>query len=149
MGTLTQTMKDSNRGAKAPPNYSTPWQHAVGSTFATEAKTPTSDPMWQPAGSKGASEASTRGECACLACSSGPLRSSPGPAARSPLATVDYFPTIVGVEMPDDRPLDGVSQAPLLEVGMDTRPRPLGFHIRGQAAWHDGDWKAYCAKVNS
>ena len=51
--------------------------------------------------------------------------------------------------MPDDRPLDGVSLLPLLEGDMETRPRPLGFHIRGQAAWHDGDWKAYCAKVNS
>jgi arylsulfatase A-like enzyme len=78
-----------------------------------------------------------------------PAKIKPGTSSEVATCTVDYFPTIVGVEMPDDRPLDGVSQAPLLEVGMDTRPRPLGFHIRGQAAWHDGDWKAYCAKVNS
>ena len=51
--------------------------------------------------------------------------------------------------MPDDRPLDGVSLIPLFDGVMQTRPQPLGFHIRGQAAWHDGDWKAYCKKVDS
>ena len=51
--------------------------------------------------------------------------------------------------MPDDRPLDGISLVPLLEGDWESRPIPLGFHIRGQAAWHDGVWKAYCSKVNS
>ena len=51
--------------------------------------------------------------------------------------------------MPDDRPLDGISLVPLLEGDLESRPSPLGFHIRGQAAWHDGVWKAYCAKINS
>ncbi|PAY18024.1 N-acetylgalactosamine 6-sulfate sulfatase [Rhodopirellula sp. SM50] len=315
MGTLTRERKDSNRGGKDKSNYSPPWQHAVDTTFATEAKTPTYDPMWQPAGSKGtkknnvskgdfrgasgkgwhaiaegagrefygtrywtgeetfidpesedllgddsglimdralafidahretpflavvwfhaphlpvvASKADTDsyadadgkldgyhlnyyGCVTALDRAVGKLRArlrehgiadntlvaftsdngpegsdkAPGrqgrfkgrkrslyeggvrvpglfewpakikPGTRSDVATctVDYFPTIldiVGVDMPDDRPLDGVSLVPLLEGGMETRPRPLGFHIRGQAAWHDGDWKAYCAKVNS
>lgn len=315
MGTLTRKLKDSNRGAKAKSNYSPPWQHAVKTTFATEAKTPTYDPMWQPSGSKAKKtnnknkgdfrEASGKGwhaiaeetnrefygtrywtgeetfidpnstdllgddsglimdhaldfidthrETPFLAivwfhaphlpvvaskkdtdsyanadgkldgyhlnyygcvtaldravgklrtrlrehgiadntlvafCSdNGPEGNDKAPGRqgqfkgrkrslyeggvrvpsllewpakiktgiRSNVATctVDYFPTIldiVGVDMPDDRPLDGVSLVPLLEGRMETRPRPLGFHIRGQAAWHDGDWKAYCAKVNS
>ena len=315
MGTLTRKMKDSNRGAKDLSNYSPPWQHAVESTFATEAKTPTYDPMWQPAGSKdkkgnetvrgdfrrasrqgwhAITEGSKRefygthywiGEetfvdpeseallgddsgvimdralgfidkhrenpflavvwfhaphlpcvaskedvesyadtdskldglhlnyygCVtaldravgklrarlrkhCIAentlvafCSdNGPEGSDrdpgrqgdfrgrkrslyeggvrvpsllewPGkikPGTRSEVATctVDYFPTILellGIKMPDDRPLDGISLVPLLEGDLESRPSPLGFHIRGQAAWHDGVWKAYCAKINS
>ena len=315
MGTLTQTMKDSNRGAKAPSNFSPPWQHAVNTTFATEAKTPTYDPMWQPAGPKGGKKSNsgkgdfriasgqgwhaiaegadrefygthywtgvdafvdpeseellgddsglimdhtlgfidTHRETPFLAivwfhaphlpvvaskedtdsyadadselsgyqlnyygcvtaldravgklrarlrehgiadntlvafCSDNgpegsdkapghqgrfkgrkrslyeggvrvpgllewPAKIKPGTTSDAATCTVDYLPTlldIVGVDMPDDRPLDGVSLVPLLEGGMKTRPRPLGFHIRGQAAWHDGDWKAYCAKINS
>jgi arylsulfatase A-like enzyme len=81
-----------------------------------------------------------------------PARIKPGTSSEAATCTVDYFPTIleaVGVRMPDDRPLDGVSLIPLLDGVMQTRPRPLGFHIRGQAAWHDGDWKAYCKKVGS
>lgn len=59
--------------------------------------------------------------------------------------TVDYFPTImdiVGFEMPDKRELDGVSLLPLIKGEMQERPKPLGFHIKGVAAWHDGNWKA-------
>ena len=313
MGTLTRKLKDSNRGAKAKSNYSPPWQHAVKTTFATEAKTPTYDSMWQPTGSKAKKtnsknkgdfrEASGKGwhaiaeetnrefygtrywteeetfidpnskdllgddsglimdhaldfidthrETPFLAivwfhaphlpvvaskkdtdsyadgkldgyhlnyygcvtaldravgklrtrlrdhgiadntlvafCSDNgpegndkapgrqgqfkgrkrslyeggvrvpgllewPAKIKPGTSSNVATCTVDYFPTIldiVGVDMPDDRPLDGVSLVPLLEGSMETRPRPLGFHIRGQAAWHDGDWKAYCSKVNS
>ena len=315
MGTLTRRMKDSNRGAKDLSNFSPPWRHAVESTFATEAKTPTYDPMWQPAGSKGKKgnetdkgdfrRASRQGWHAiaegserefygthywtgeetfvdpeseellgddsglimdralgfidkhrknpflaviwfhaphlpCVAskedvesyadtdpklgglhlnyygcvtaldravgklrarlrkhriaentlvafCSDNgpegsdrdpgrqgdfrgrkrslyeggvrvpsllewPARIKPGTSSEAATCTVDYFPTIIeaaGVRMPDDRPLDGVSLIPLLDGVMQTRPRPLGFHIRGQAAWHDGDWKAYCKKVGS
>jgi arylsulfatase A-like enzyme len=315
MGTLTRKMKDSNRGAKDLSNYSPPWQHAVESTFATEAKTPTYDPMWQPAGSKDKKgnetvkgdfrRASRQGWHAitegserefygthywtgaetsvdpeseellgddsglimdraldfidkhrknpflavvwfhaphlpCVAskedtdkyaasdpkldglhlnyygcvtaldravgklrarlrqhgiadntlvafCSDNgpegnqnapgrqghfkgrkrslyeggvrvpsllewPARIKPGTNSEVATCTVDYFPTIldlVGIEMPDDRPLDGISLVPLFDGNLESRPIPLGFHIRGQAAWHDGDWKAYCKKVDS
>ena len=315
MGTLTRKMKDSNRGFKDLSNYSPPWQHGVESTFATEAKTPTYDPMWQPAGSKGKKgketlkddfrrasrqgwHAITKGSerefygthywtgeetfvdpeseellgddsglimdralgfidkhrknpflavvwfhaphLPCVAskedvesyadtdpklsglhlnyygcvtaldravgklrahlrkhriaentlvafCSDNgpegserdpgrqgdfrgrkrslyeggvrvpsllewPARIKPGTSSEVATCTVDYFPTIleaVGVRMPDDRPLDGISLIPLFDGVMQTRPRPLGFHIRGQAAWHDGDWKAYSKKVDS
>jgi arylsulfatase A-like enzyme len=48
-----------------------------------------------------------------------------------PASTVDLFPTfldIAGVEIPDDRPLDGISLVPLLNGEMGTRSQPLGFY---------------------
>jgi arylsulfatase A-like enzyme len=45
--------------------------------------------------------------------------------------------------MPDDRPLDGVNLVPLIEGKASKRSKPLGFHIKGQAAWHDDSLKAY------
>ncbi len=50
---------------------------------------------------------------------------------------------IVGFKMPDTRPLDGISLMPVINGSTKTRPRPLAFHIRGKAAWHDGNLKAY------
>jgi len=74
-----------------------------------------------------------------------PGRIKPGSVSNMTACTVDYFPTImelVGFNMPDERPLDGVSLLPLIEgSSMTERPKPLGFHITGKAAWHDGDWK--------
>ncbi|MDA7994059.1 MAG: sulfatase-like hydrolase/transferase, partial [Pirellulales bacterium] len=81
-----------------------------------------------------------------------PGKIKPGTSSEVATCTVDYLPTILdilGMQMPDDRPLDGISLVPLFNGSMEARPRPLGFHIRGQAAWHDGFWKAYCSKVNS
>lgn len=75
-----------------------------------------------------------------------PAKIEPGSTSGMATCTVDYFPTIleiVGVEMPDDRPLDGVSLMPLIHGKMKKRPVPLGFHHKGQAAWHDGMMKAY------
>ncbi|MEO0413944.1 MAG: sulfatase-like hydrolase/transferase, partial [Verrucomicrobiota bacterium] len=59
MGTLTKTVEESNRGAKNPEDFSPPWSHGVDTTFATEAKTPTYDPMWKPAKKTGTKEAFT------------------------------------------------------------------------------------------
>jgi arylsulfatase A-like enzyme len=75
-----------------------------------------------------------------------PARIPPGSQSDVASCTVDYFPTIleiVGVGMPDGRPLDGVSLVPLFEGEMEERPEPLAFHFQGQAAWHDGVMKAY------
>ena len=75
-----------------------------------------------------------------------PAKIQAGSVSDAATCTVDYFPTImeiVGVEMPDDRPLDGISLMPLINGKMKERPAPLGFHIKGQAAWHDGMMKAY------
>ncbi|MEO0416960.1 MAG: N-acetylgalactosamine 6-sulfate sulfatase, partial [Verrucomicrobiota bacterium] len=49
---------------------------------------------------------------------------------------------LLDIDMPDDRAVDGVSLMPLIEGEMKIRPQPLGFHITGKAAWHDGDFKA-------
>ncbi|MBG86394.1 MAG: N-acetylgalactosamine 6-sulfate sulfatase [Verrucomicrobiales bacterium] len=299
MGTLTRTVKESNRGAKKPENYSPPWNHAVDTTFATEAKTPTFDPMWKPvksdevafggnlrkgwnqisAGEKkelygthywtaeetmvdpeseklmgddskiimdralefieaehgspflaiiwfhaphlpavagredaasydnGSATGFEQNYYGCVTaldrevgrlrallrekgvaentfvafCSDngpegkdgapgkqGPFRGrkrslyeggvrvpsviewpakiEPGSTSGVASCTVDYFPTImdiVGFKMPDKRPLDGVNLLPLINGSMSKRPRPLAFHIRGKAAWHDGMMKAY------
>lgn len=59
LGTLTTKIKDSNRGgptANAREHFSPPRFHGYTTSFATEAKTPTYDPMWKPipkASSKG------------------------------------------------------------------------------------------------
>lgn len=50
LGTLTKTVKESNRGGpKGVKDYSPPWDNGVDVTFATEAKVPTYDPMDKPA----------------------------------------------------------------------------------------------------
>lgn len=301
MGTLTTKVTESNRGAKSKKNFSPPWHHAVDTTFATEAKTPTYDAMWKPAGrsSSDFTSASKNGWHAipegakrtlygthywtgldamvdpkskdllgddsnvivdhtlnfisknkeqpfvaivwfhaphlpvvaspkdvksyddgkttgfqqnyygCVTaldravgrlrdslrehgiadntvvtfCSdNGPEGKDGAPGQQGPFrgrkrslyeggvrvpsliewpvkikagstsnmatCTVDYLPTILeitGIEMPDDRPLDGISLVPLIEGKETKRSRPLGFHIKGQAAWHDGTLKAYRA----
>ncbi len=44
--------------------------------------------------------------------------------------TSDIFPTLLevaGIPIDDERVLDGISLVPLLEVGMESRPKPMGF----------------------
>ncbi len=52
-----------------------------------------------------------------------------------PGGTVDLLPTfldLANVAIPEDRPLDGVSLAPLMRGGESPRPKPLGFwHYEG------------------
>ncbi|MFP6900944.1 MAG: sulfatase-like hydrolase/transferase, partial [Opitutales bacterium] len=49
LGTLTKTVKESNRGGPGGvKHYSPPWQNGFQRCFSTEAKTPTYDPMWKP-----------------------------------------------------------------------------------------------------
>lgn len=53
LGTLTTKIKDANRGKPgSTKDYSAPWHHGVDTTFVTESKTPTFDPMIKPAGKK-------------------------------------------------------------------------------------------------
>ena len=50
LGTLTKTVKDSNRGGREnTEHYSPPWENGFDRCFSTEAKVPTCDPMRQPA----------------------------------------------------------------------------------------------------
>ncbi len=59
LGTLTTKIKDANRGGPGSEKfYSPPWHHGVDSTFATESKVPTYDPMIQPAGGRRKGESS-------------------------------------------------------------------------------------------
>ncbi len=74
-----------------------------------------------------------------------PAKVKAGSVSSVASCTVDYFPTIreiVGFDMPDDRPLDGISLIPVMTGTISARPQPLAFHIRGKAAWHDDKWKA-------
>jgi len=49
LGTLTKTIKESNRGGpRGVKDYSPPWDNGVDVVFATEAKVPTYDPMEKP-----------------------------------------------------------------------------------------------------
>ena len=52
LGTLTKTVRDSNRGGqeKYIDNYSPPWENGFERCFSTEAKIPTYDPMLTPIG---------------------------------------------------------------------------------------------------
>ncbi|MHC4499432.1 MAG: sulfatase-like hydrolase/transferase, partial [Planctomycetota bacterium] len=51
LGTLTKTVKESNRGGKrGAAHYSPPWENGFDECFSTEAKVPTWDPMVRPAG---------------------------------------------------------------------------------------------------
>lgn len=61
-----------------------------------------------------------------------------------PAVTSDYLPTILDLlklEYPDDRPLDGVSLAPLFAGRMKSRPQPIGFESSGVASWVDNRFK--------
>ena len=58
--------------------------------------------------------------------------------------TLDYVPTIMDVlniEMPDDRPIDGISLVPMIEGKETSRPKPFPFMHRGKAVWIQGDLK--------
>lgn len=49
LGTLTKTIKDSNRGGpRGVKHYAPPWDHGFDVCFSTEAKVPTWNPMKQP-----------------------------------------------------------------------------------------------------
>lgn len=68
----------------------------------------------------------------------------PGSVTDVPACTSDYLPTIldaVGTDMPDARPLDGVSLLPLIEAYMRRRPRPIAFESGKQLALIDNRYK--------
>jgi arylsulfatase len=53
LGTLTKTIRDSNRGGpRGAKNYSPPWENGFDVCFSTEAKVPTWDPMKKPGTNK-------------------------------------------------------------------------------------------------
>lgn len=62
-------------------------------------------------------------------------------------STSDYFPTILdylGLSVPDQKALDGISLRPVIEGTLTERPSPIGFLIGGnnpQTAWITQDYK--------
>jgi arylsulfatase A-like enzyme len=64
----------------------------------------------------------------------------------APAVTSDYLPTILealGLPKPADRPLDGISILPQILGALETRPVPVAFHSRKQAALSDNRYKIY------
>ena len=73
-----------------------------------------------------------------------PDRVKPGSVTNGPACTSDYLPTILdvlGIEMPDDRPIDGVSLLPLIEGRMTERPQPIAFESGNQVALIENPFK--------
>jgi arylsulfatase A-like enzyme len=65
-----------------------------------------------------------------------------------PCSTSDYLPTILDVldlELPDARPVDGVSLAPLLGGAYQERKKPIGFEHHDKAALIEGRYKLLAA----
>ena len=62
-------------------------------------------------------------------------------------STSDYFPTILdylGLSVPDQKALDGISLRPVIEGTLTERPSPIGFLIGGgenDKAWLSQDYK--------
>ena len=49
LGTLTKTLRESNRGGpKGAKHFSPPWENGFDQCFSTEAKVPTWDPLLRP-----------------------------------------------------------------------------------------------------
>lgn len=77
-----------------------------------------------------------------------PGRIEPGSVSDAPLSGYDVMPTlasIVGLELPDDRPIDGEDFSALLTGGEFERQQPLYWEFDDVAGFHyalrDGDWK--------
>ena len=61
-----------------------------------------------------------------------PGHAEPGRTVEMPCSTLDYFPTIaevMGYEMPDNRPIDGISLLPVIEGNMTERPTPIPYRF--------------------
>ncbi len=73
-----------------------------------------------------------------------PARIKAGRVTDVPAVTSDYLPTtldVLGMKMPDDRPLDGISLVPLIDGQMRERPWPIGFQSGGQITLVDNRYK--------
>lgn len=61
-----------------------------------------------------------------------PGRAKPGRVVDMTCSTLDYLPTVLellGLQMPDERPLDGISLLTMIDGAMTQRPRPLLFRF--------------------
>jgi arylsulfatase A-like enzyme len=67
-----------------------------------------------------------------------------GRVTAYPAVTSDYYPTILdllGLTVPDQRPLDGISLRPLIEGTATTRTSPIGFKIESRKSWVNQQYK--------
>ena len=73
-----------------------------------------------------------------------PKKVTPGSTTNFISGTLDYLPTLIDaldINMPDSRPLDGISLLPMLEGKETSRNKPLPFMHKGKATWIQGDLK--------
>jgi arylsulfatase A-like enzyme len=73
-----------------------------------------------------------------------PARVRAGTETATPAVTSDYLPTVLsllGLELCDERPMDGVDLSPLLNGEAASRNQAIGFHSGGRQAWIDGAYK--------
>ena len=64
-----------------------------------------------------------------------PGPADPGRVVEMPCSTLDYFPTIAEAmqfEMPDNRPIDGISLLPTIEGDMTERPTPIPYRFNSR-----------------
>ena len=74
-----------------------------------------------------------------------PARVNPGTTDVAAV-TSDYLPTVLdalGIDYPDQRPIDGQSLMGVITGQTDSRERPIGFQSKNQIAWHEGNLKLY------
>jgi len=81
-----------------------------------------------------------------------PGRVTAGTSTDVPVVTSDYLPTIIdllGVSLPDDRPVDGISLLPLLQGKMKARKKPIAFESRGQISLNTSRYKLIRVRPDS
>ncbi|MFP4192497.1 MAG: sulfatase [Candidatus Hydrogenedentota bacterium] len=73
-----------------------------------------------------------------------PARISEQRMTDMPAVTHDYLPTIaevLDIELPPNRPLDGISLVPLINGEMNERPEPIAFQFEGRLALSGNRYK--------
>ena len=73
-----------------------------------------------------------------------PDRISAGLKSDYPIVTSDYLPTIVeilDIDYPDNRPIDGVSLADVLNEDKTDRTKPIGFRFGTKMSWVTQEYK--------
>ncbi|QDT06305.1 Arylsulfatase [Rubripirellula lacrimiformis] len=73
-----------------------------------------------------------------------PGHAKPNSVTDHAAVTSDYLPTVldaIGVELPADRPIDGVSLLDAINDPKLRRQAPIGFQSANQIAWHHGRHK--------
>ena len=73
-----------------------------------------------------------------------PDRIPAGRVTSFPAVTSDYYPTILdllGLTVPNQRPIDGISLRPIIDGTATTRTSPIGFKIESRKSWVNQQYK--------